>query len=383
LNFLSPGYHPFVAPAAHASQGYQNPEGAVLGPCVYCGMCARWGCEMGAKASPQTTLLPALRPLKNFELRTHANVLRILVDKRTGRATGVLYADAQGRRVEQPAELVVLASFVFNNTRLMLLSGIGQAYAPATGTGSVGRNVAYNTLTSVQAFFDDRIFNVFMGAGAMGYTLDDFNADNFDHQGLGFVNGGHISVISGGSGPIGFRPTPPGVPRWGSAWKAAVAKYYNRTVNIAQHGGVLGYRSNHIDLDPTYRDAWGQPLARMTFDWQPNELKMADFLLAKSVDIAKAMGAVHVKPAALERHYTITRYQTSHHSGGTPFGLDRRTSALNRYLQSWDVRNLFVVGASAFPHASGNNPTATVGALTYWAARALVNDYLPRPRMLA
>ena len=60
------GYHPFVAPAALASQGYENPEGAVLGPCVYCGMCSRWGCEMGAKASPQTTLLAALRKQKSF-----------------------------------------------------------------------------------------------------------------------------------------------------------------------------------------------------------------------------------------------------------------------------------------------------------------------------
>lgn len=377
------GHHPFPAPAAQASQPYVNPEGATLAPCVYCGMCSRWGCEMGAKASPQTTLLPALRELRNVELRTRANVLRVATDRSRRRATGVVYADADGRSVLQPAELVILASFVFSNTRLMLLSGIGTPYDAVRGTGSVGRSVAYNTLTSVQAFFDDTTFNVFMGAGAMGSTLDDFNADYFDHTGLGFVNGGHISVISGGAGPIAFRPVPPGTPRWGSAWKAAVAHAYNRTVSIAQHGGVLGYRANRIDLDPVYRDAWGQPLARLTFDWHENEQRLAAFLLDKSVAIAREMGAARIRANPLERRATVTRYQTSHHSGGTPFGADRRTSTLNRYLQSWDVPNLFVLGASAFPHSSGNNPTATVGALAYWATEAIVGRYLKRPGALA
>jgi gluconate 2-dehydrogenase alpha chain len=376
------GFHPFIAPSSNSTQSYQNPEGVTLGPCVYCGMCSRYGCEMGAKASPQTTILPALREKANFELRANSNVLRVNLDNAKRQATGVTYVDAGGEEIFQPADLVILASFVFNNTKLMLLSGIGKAFNPVTNKGGVGKNVAYNALTSVQAFFDDKIFNVFMGAGAMGYSLDDFNADYFDHKALGFVNGGHISVISGGAGPISFRPTPPGVPRWGAEWKKSVAKYYNSTVSIAQHGGVLGYRDNVIDLDPTYKDAFGSPLARLTFNWHQNELKMSDFLVAKSVDIARAMGATHIKPSPLERTYTITRYQTSHNSGGTPFGINPESSALNRYLQSWDVPNVFVLGASAFPHASGNNPTDTVGALTYWAAKAIVEQYLSRPRKL-
>lgn len=377
------GYHPFVAPSANSTQGYENPEGAVLGPCVYCGMCSRWGCEMGAKASPQTCVMPALDRRPNFELRPRSIALQVRLDRQRRRATGVVYADAHGRIVEQPADLVVLASFTFGNTRLMLLSGIGRAHDPATGRGAVGRNVAYNTLASVTAMFDDRLFNVFMGAGAMGYSLDDFNADYFDHAGLGFINGGHISVISGGAGPISFRPTPPGTPRWGSAHKAALARYYNRSLSIAQHGGVLGYRANHIDLDPTYRDAWGLPLARLTFDWQPNELRMADFLTARAEGIARAMRPAHVRVSPLERRYTITRYQTSHNCGGTPFGSDPRTSALNRHLQSWDAHNVFVLGASAFQNSSGNNPTATAGALAYWASDAIVRRWLPRPGPLA
>ena len=60
-------------------------------------------------------------------------------------------------------------------------------------------------------------------------------------------------------------------------------------------------------------------------------------------------------------------------------GTDPKTSALNRYLQSWDVPNLFVTGASAFPQNAGYNPTGTVGALAYWAAEAIREQYLKKP----
>src|SRR5207249_3258153 len=82
------------------------------------------GGEMGAKASPQTTVLPALMQTKNFELRTLCNVVRVNLDSEKKRAVSVSYVDSRGREFEQPAELVLLTSYVLNNTRLMLLSGI-------------------------------------------------------------------------------------------------------------------------------------------------------------------------------------------------------------------------------------------------------------------
>jgi gluconate 2-dehydrogenase alpha chain len=75
----------------------------------------------------------------------------------------------------------------------------------------------------------------------------------------------------------------------------------------------------------------------------------------------------------------VTQYQTTHNTGGTVMGNDRSTSVVNRYLQSWDVQNLFVIGASAFPQNASYNPTNTVGALAYWAADAIVQRYLKQP----
>ena len=68
-----------------------------------------------------------------------------------------------------------------------------------------------------------------------------------------------------------------------------------------------------------------------------------------------------------------------HLCGGAIMGTDPNTSAINRYLQHWDVSNLFVLGASAFPQNNGYNPTLTVGALAYWAADAIRNRYLKNP----
>jgi gluconate 2-dehydrogenase alpha chain len=77
---------------------------------------------MYSKASPQTTILPVLLKKPNFELRTKAQVTRILLDSDKKRATGVLYIDAQGREVEQPADLVIVAAYQLHNVRLLLLS---------------------------------------------------------------------------------------------------------------------------------------------------------------------------------------------------------------------------------------------------------------------
>ena len=60
-------------------------------------------------------------------------------------------------------------------------------------------------------------------------------------------------------------------------------------------------------------------------------------------------------------------------------GVDPKTSALNRYLQCWDVPNVFAIGSNAFPQNNGYNPTGTVGALAYWAAHAIKTQYMKAP----
>src|SRR5215467_12550112 len=131
------GYKPFPVPTAANSRVYKNEYGNTINACVYCGYCQFFACEMGAKGSPQTAVLPTLMKNPNYELRTLCNVVKINLDSEKKRAVSVTYVDSRGREFEQPADLILLTSYVLNNTRLMLLSGIGKPYDPVANTGVV------------------------------------------------------------------------------------------------------------------------------------------------------------------------------------------------------------------------------------------------------
>lgn len=376
------GLHPFVAPSANLSRPYKNTEGVQMGACSYCGFCERFGCYNSSKSSPQTTLLPVLLKDPNYELRCDSRVVKINLDSSGKKATGVTYIDANGVEVFQPADMVFLTAFQLNNVHLLLLSGIGKPYDPATGTGVVGKNYTYQAGTGSTLFFEGKHFNPFMGAGSLSVTADDYNGDNFDHSGLDFIGGGTVGASAGGGRPILFHPVPAGTPRWGAAWKSAAAAAYNSTFGVGSSASVQAYRGNYLDLDPTYKNAYGLPLLRMTFDWGKHERKYSDFIATKLETIAKALNPKSYVINKLSAHYNIVPYQSTHTNGGAIMGSDPSSSVVNGYNQVWDVPNVFSIGASSFPQNPAYNPTGTVGALAYRTADAVVKHYVKNPGLL-
>ena len=299
----------------------------------------------------------------------------------SGKVTGVSYYGPGGNDETIEAELVILTTFIYDNVRLLMLSKTDKhPNGLANSSGELGKHLMAHIMPNVFATFDDRFINNFMGPSAQKHSLDDFNADNFDHAGLGFIRGAQISVgpVALEGGPIGAvtMNTPPGVPRWGAKWRDFFAKYYARHAAIAAQIEDLPYPHQTIDLDPKVRDAYGLPAPRMTYDWRrPNELKRVAFMAQKMEEIGRATGAAHVwgTPEG-------NGAPAGHHEGGTRMGSDPKTSVVNRYSQSWDLPNLFVVGSSTFPTmGSGFNPTLTIEALAYLSADAIVNRYRKRP----
>ncbi|NBR27110.1 MAG: GMC family oxidoreductase, partial [Betaproteobacteria bacterium] len=174
-----------------------------------------------------------------------------------------------------------------------------------------------------------------------------------------------------------------GTPQWGTEWKAATAKYYQAGMNVGTSGSVMANRNNYLDLDPTYKNVFGQPLMRMTFDYKDNEHKMGRHAAQVVNDLAKSMNPTILNPAvARTEPWTVVPYQSTHNTGGAIMGASPATSVVNKYLQSWDCHNLFVIGASAFAHNSAYQPTGLVGALSYWTADAIKNRYVKNPGML-
>ncbi|HXB73908.1 MAG TPA: GMC family oxidoreductase [Candidatus Acidoferrales bacterium] len=381
---LELGYHPYPTPAATLSRTYRNPDGISRSGCAYCGYCMRHGCMIGAKAQPTNTLLPVLVKRNNFTLRPGCWVRRVV--HREGKAEGVTYLDSAGNEVLQPADVVILSSWTLNNARLLLLSGIGEPYNPATGKGTLGKNLTHQVGIGTQVFLD-RHLNSFMGAGGLGVTVSDLDGDRGSDPASGVLRGGSTRINSTGEGPISsFGRIPPGeVQRnWGSDWKKAALQWHDKVATITCEAEHLAYRQNFVDLDPAYTDKFGDPLLRLTLDWTDHERRQSAVAAKVQQSIGKAMGGrIGGTVRGVGAHYSVTDYQSTHIQGGAIMGTSPGDSVVNPWFQHWRVPNLWVAGGSAFPQNASGNPTLTILAMAYRAADALIGRYLKRPGALA
>jgi gluconate 2-dehydrogenase alpha chain len=216
--------------------------------------------------------------------------------------------------------------------------------------------------------------------------ISDFDGDRALTGGEGLLRMGILAANSFGNRPIAsFDVMPPGSARknWGAEWKSAALQWRDRNAAISLSGEHLSYRQNFMDLDPTYTDKYGDPLLRFTLDWTEHEYRQRAFAKEIARKIAAAMGATAEETPPDRSKYNVINYQTTHIQGGAIMGEQRDSSVVNRYLQHWNVPNVWVIGASAFPQNASHNPTLTVLALTYWAADAIIQRYLKHPEALA
>lgn len=375
------GLRPFMVPAGQASRAYVNPLGVRMGPCTYCGYCLYYGCGNFSKSSPNACVIPALMQRENFTVLTDSAVVRVNKAEDGKTATGVTYLDKNKKEWVQPAGIVILSAFQMQNVRLLLLSKIGVPYNPVTKTGVVGRAYSFQTVSGAAIHFKDENLNQYIGAGALSSQVDDWNGDNFDHTGLGFIGGAGILVVARGARPIGNADAlPPGSPRWGKEWKKAYTHAFQNTTFIFGQGTSFSHEDYYLDLDPEYKDDNGNALLRVTFDYNDNDRLSAKFIEEKSVEIGKAMGAETVIGTnSASGAYSPYNFASDHTIGGAVMGTDPTTSVLNRYQQCWDAHNVFVLGASSFPNNAGYNPTGTIGALSLWTAKAIIEQYLKNP----
>ena len=224
---------------------------------------------IGAKAQPTNTLLPIVEKQKSVTLRNGCTVRRIVY--REGRQMARAAPPASttstrtAKRCFQPADLVFLGSWTLNNTRLLLLSGIGEPYDPATGKGVVGRNLTHQvSFTAAQAFFEKPL-NRFMGAAASGHAHERFRRRRASITATcRLCAAERWRGIGQGFQPIvGFGAVPPSVKqRWGAEWKKQAIDWYDRVGAIGFAGEHIAYKEHYLDLDPTYKDHLGDPLIR-------------------------------------------------------------------------------------------------------------------------
>jgi len=358
------GWHPFPGPAAINSRTYQGRSA-----CMYHGFCNKGGCHVDAKNSPAVTTIPKAQKTGHLKVVTRAHVTTIEAD-RQGRVTGVTYV-TDGVEYFQPAKVVLLASYTYENTRTLLLSK-SPAYPNGLSNnhGQVGRHYfSHNQGAVVTALFPKNL-NTWYGLPAQGIGVDDFADDNFDHGSLDFVGGGNLWVYSDRRPISAASMFTFGRPTWGSAWKAFIKENADRTNTAYLQKTTLPYEDNYLDLDPVVKDPLGLPVCRITADYKENERRIATFIQDKMEAWYRAAGASEVVRGNMGPMGVAT-----HAYGGTRMGDNASTNVVDRWGFSHEAPNLGILGASVMGTSGARNPTLTAQALAWRTAEHLVNNW--------
>ena len=359
------GWRPFPGPAAISTRAYQGRTG-----CAYHGYCARGGCHINAKGSTAVTTIPKAQATKRLSVVSEAHVTTIEVDA-NGRVSGVTYIKG-GTEYFQPAKVVLVASYVYENVRLLLLSK-SKAFPNGLSNnhGQVGRHYfSHNQISGVTALFPKRLNNWY-GLPAQGVAVDEWADDNFDHSGLDFIGGGNLWVYSDRR-PISAASmsTYGRAPRWGSEWKTFIKQNADSWNVSYLQKTTLPYEENYLDLDPSVKDPLGFAVCRITADYQDNERRVATFVQDKMVEWYKAAGAI-----ATEKTGMGTMGPTTHAYGGTRMGDNPETNVVDRWGFSHEAPNLGILGASVMGTSGARNPTLTAQALAWRTADRLAKNW--------
>ena len=345
------GWHAVPAPLAINSIPYRDRPA-----CVHCGFCHGFACEVMAKASTLTSMIPEAEATGNCEVRPESYVVRIATDPR-GLVTGVVYFDARKRERFQKARAVVVCANGAETPRLLLMSASAQfPHGLANSSGLVGKYLMFNYASRTSAVFEHEL-NEYKSVQVSRILHDFYDSD----PKRGFYGGGGIDARIGPQPAFwAFRLQEEG-PSWGSEYKKRLAEF-PRTMVIAGHGTSLPVESNSISLDPELKDAWGMPAMRVTYKDHPDDLATARFLQARSAEIGEAAGALRVTNAPVN-----PQTASMHLLGTCRMGNDPAASVVDRYHRSHDIPNLFVCDGSSLVTSGRGQPTMTIQALAFRA----------------
>jgi 2-methyl-1,2-propanediol dehydrogenase len=353
------GWHWWPAEAAVISEDYDGRPG-----CNGCGICS--GCPRGSMSKYSLSIWPKALAA-GVRLRTHARVLRI-EKGRDGRATGAVYIDRTTGQTEfQPARVVIVAANGVGTPRLLLASD-----NLANSSDQVGRNLLHHTLVSSEMWLDRRI------EGHMGYVASLISREFAETDiSRGFVNGFNFNCLTSTSaaGEVAAGWVAEARAPWGRGHHDWFERHFGHGIGIHAIGDDLPNPDNRVTLDPDERDSDGVPVARLFYRPGENDRRMMAFMLDRLVDIAKAAGAFEYRLQDYLDANGVYRTPAWHMIGTCRMGAAPETSVVNKWHQTWDVPNLFLMDGSVLATGGVVNPTATISALALRAAEHIRDHF--------
>ena len=332
--------------------------------CIQCQYCVGMPCPVDAKNGAHNTMIARAVASGRCELLTECVVDQITSDA-AGHVTGVSYFDPAGRLQSATAEVVICAGGAIETARLLLLSandqhphGLGNDY------DQVGRHLQGHTYPMAVAVMPEPVYDG-LGPGMSTVTVE------FNHGNDGIV-GGSMMTDDLIEIPIRFwqHYLPPDIPRWGAAAKEFMRADFKRSMRVTGPVQEIPNPEARVTLDPKVRDRWGRPVARLSGAMHPETLRTSEFMLRREMEWLKAAGAERV----WGKMPSLKLSAGQHQAGTCRMGDDPKTSVLNKWNQSHDIKNLFVVDGSSFVTGGTQNPTMTILALAMRASEYLAEE---------
>ena len=334
------------------------------GACHYCGHCMDV-CDVRSIWSSDITVIPDALATGKLTLRTNAFVREVLVN-RDGLARGVSFIDRNTRRVEEvKARLVVVSGASIESARLLLNSKSEKfPNGLANNNDIVGRYLGGHSQTTFT-----------------GYLKELVNTDTW--QGDGVTDHAYIprfvdkdKDFAGGYGyqmNYASRRTPhhaKSVAGFGASYKTRVRELQGTMFQMGGYGKVEHRPTNRVTTDPKKVDNYGVPIPLIHFEFSATDRALFRAIVDTAQQMYETLGAELV----LNNFTNQIGGFASHEVGTVRMGRNPKTSVLNSYCQSHEVKNLFVVDASCFTTFPEKNPTLTIAAIAVRSARYIAEQ---------
>ena len=361
------------------------------GACFYCGQCNR-NCSMANAdfSSPNILIYPAIKT-GNVDVLANAMAREILTSGE-GLATGVSYVDKETMQEYQVnGKVVVVAAGACESSRL-LLNSISQRHPNGLANSSnvVGKYLHDSTGAALGGYLP----NLF---GRKRYNEDGVGGMHIyspwwlDNKKLDFPRGYHVEYWGGMGQPsygFGFgiesqngKHLVNGKKKeaggYGKSLKEDYRFFYGASVGMAGRGEAIPLESNYCEIDPNVVDKYGIPVLRFHVKWSEHEIKQAKHMKETFKEIMYNMGAVITWGGDdnEKNNWGLAKPGEIIHEAGTArMGNDPKSSALNKWNQAHDCKNLFVVDGAAFTSQADKNITWTILALSMRASEYIIEE---------
>ena len=300
----------------------------------------------GERASSVNRILPDALETGKLQIVSNAVVRQITTDRNTGLANGAIFLDTRSKQeFHAKARIVIVGASTLESTRLLLNSGL------ANSSGMLGHYL-------FDQFYVKNVVSCIVPnpSGSGGGYIPRFR--NLDKREKDFIRGYAFDFGAGGS------PSPDHLPYFGEELFKKMNDLQGAGFSLTTMGEVLPRYENFVEIDKSVKDAWGIPALHITAKYSENEFAMGKDSMNTAAEICHDAGF-----EVIAKHWQmVPPGESIHELGSCRMGEDPKKSVLNKWNQTHDIKNLFVVDGSSFVTGGSQNPTLTICALSMRAS---------------